>query len=109
MVDKGKKDSISGPSDNPMRESSDEVRWVVQVVTDGEHKRAALDASMGEAETKGENMLGRTVLVREADKGEGGVRIPRRIGNVSRFWEAIGECISRAEDATKGKGIWEGW
>lgn len=64
-------------------------RWHVNVVTDGLHS----DSS----EKRGQ--VGR-IMLRQAAKNEGGVRIPRTL-NVKQFWEIIDECIQYAEKALK--------
>ena len=40
---------------------------------------------------------------------EGGVRIPRQIKKVERFWEVLFEAVESAEEATRGGDVWKGW
>ena len=106
----------SNPSESSGSSGSSEsgagvhVRYEVQVITDGAH---ALLVEDREGEEGGKNEVGRTVVVREVrggkGKGGGGVRIPRGIRKVERFWEVLFECVARAEEGTRGKGVWEGW
>ena len=87
------------------------VRWIVKVVTDGEH----IPVNLKEDTEEGwENQVGRTVMVREEGNGRReekgvGIRIPRRIRDVERFWDVLLECVGRAEEATRGKRVWVGW
>lgn len=105
-------------------EDGDEsVRWIVRVVTDGEHERSGSEEAAGaaagdavNAETadkdaagKRQNQLGRTILVRQAGRAEAGVRVPRGIQQVDRFWDVVGEALGRAEEAVRGGRVWEGW
>lgn len=63
-------------------------RFLVNVVTDGEHSKDP--AICGE--------LGRTVAQPiEPDSGIGGVTIPRGL-DVERFWGMIVDCIQRADE-----------
>lgn len=74
-----------GPDGINFQTNSDE-RWQVDVVTDGRHSDIATE--MGQ--------VGRTVI-KHADAGSGGVRIPRWM-DTARFWTIIEQCLKLAEE-----------
>jgi uridine nucleosidase len=67
-------------------------RFDVKVVTDGTHADALLGAETG-----------RTVA-RLLPEGEEGVKIPRGL-DVKRFWCVLEECLGRADEVNKSKGV----
>ena len=60
-------------------------RWNINVVTEGLHSKLATESQQ----------VGRTIATKAAAE-EGGVRIPRGV-DTTRFWAAVYECLSRAE------------
>ena len=62
-------------------------RWHVEVVTDGLHSRHEAERGQG----------GRTVVTK-AERGGGGVRIPRSM-EVESFWKIIEGCLEAAKKA----------
>ena len=66
--------------------------WIVDVVTDNREE---------------DNQLGRTVLVRQVNGEEAGVRVPRRIRHLDRFWDMIELALQRAQIESDKTGIWD--
>lgn len=67
-------------------------QWIVDVVTDDREE---------------DSQLGRTVLVRQINGKELGVRIPRRIRHLNRFWDMIELALQKAEMESDKTGIWD--
>lgn len=74
-----------GPDCVNFKDPSNE-RWHVTVVTDGRHSEITTETGQ----------LGRTII-KSADPGEGGVRIPRWMDK-ERFWSVIKQCLELAEE-----------
>ena len=75
------------------------AHWKVDVVTAGKHE----DVHHGnDRKIDRESQLGRIILVRQAAEQEGGVRIPRRIKRLDRFWDAIELSMQKAETVLEG-------
>jgi uridine nucleosidase len=67
-------------------------RYAVHVVTEGSHEEAQAGAETG-----------RTVATLLAE-GEKGVKIPRGL-DIGRFWSILEDCLERADEVNKTKGI----
>ena len=67
-------------------------RFAVEIVTDGTHEDALLGAETG-----------RTVA-KLLPEGEEGVKIPRCL-DTKRFWGVLEECLGRADEVNRAKGV----
>ena len=80
--------------------------WKVDVVTDGRHETVHQGNGQTMSKKQNESQLGRILLVRQATGQEGGVRIPRRIKRLDRFWDTIELSLQKAEIALEGIDVW---
>jgi uridine nucleosidase len=85
--------------------SEKDVRWKVRVVTQGTHVGKGEEFPDDVVEKEKIGMLGR-IMVEELESGAEGVRIPRQVTRVERFWEVICAAVDKAQGSVDGKRIW---